>query len=62
MAKELATKDQILNKIKNQGEYKNGQRDKVTLKSVLDKFNGVPLFEGDNVPALTTNFPEGAAG
>jgi len=26
------------------------------------KYYGVPLFEGDNVPALTTNFPEGAAG
>ena len=59
MAKELATKDQILNKIKNQGEYKNGQRDKVTLKSVLDKFNGVPLFEDNKDPFVWPKFGKG---
>ena len=53
MAKETATKDQFLTKIKNQGEYKNAQRDKATLKRVLDKFNGIPLFEAVSYTHLT---------
>ena len=59
MAKETATKDQFLTKIKNQGEYKNAQRDKATLKRVLDKFNGIPLFEDNKDPFVWPKFGKG---